>query len=257
MNKPGTIIGHELFLRCPFCGDSENNLHKAHFSVNTIKYVFHCYRCGISGKLTDAQMLSLIHELPNLNFITKEVHAHSRLLKDVLEELEIGAGSSRDSRLSRWHYGEHDAFLSRSAIGEVVGVHIRAQNKDKIKSYGVLAFGFAEDELLSSPKEPLRIVEGTYDVLFPRDVCVFGTISSGKLQSLVGHYVILCPDGDVWQRPELLKQFHYTVKQLVLNYNGRGSWITGIEYIPEGKDPDEVSPIDRQYIPIQTYLKSI
>lgn len=259
MNRPGTLIGHELFLRCPFCGDSENNLHKAHFSVNTIKYVFHCYRCGISGKLTNAQMISLVHELPNMDFITKEVQSHSRLLKDVLKELVVGAGSPRDSRLSRWHFGEQnsDAFLSRSATGEVVGVHIRPQNKDKIKTYGMSAFGFEEDELLSSPKEPLRIVEGAYDVLFPRDVCVFGTINHGKLQALVGHYVILCPDGDVWERPELLKQFHYTVKQLVLNYHGRGSWITGIEYIPKGKDPDEVAPTGRIYIPIKEYLKHV
>ena len=257
MNRPGTIIGHELFVRCPYCGDSKNNKYKAHFSINIVRYVYHCFRCGVSGKLSNAQMLSLIHELPNMEFITRNIDSHSRLLSDVLDELNPGAGSSRQSRLSRWHHGEQrdDTFLSRSVSGQVVGVHIRPRDKKKIRTYGMLAFGYKEEELISSPKSPLRIVEGAYDVLYSKDVCVFGTINYGKLKALVGHYICLCPDGDIWERPDLLKEFHRTVKLLYLNYSGKGAWITGIEYISKGRDPDEVPVNEREYIPIKEYLK--
>jgi len=259
---PQTRRRHELgslFVRCPYCGDSKNNRYKAHFSINTIRFVYHCFRCGVSGKLSNAQMLSLIHELPNMEFISKNIESHSRLLADIIEELHVGAGSSRQSRLSRWHHGEqgNDAFLSRSITGQVVGVHIRPQNKNRIRSYGMLAFGYGEEELISSPGYPLRIVEGAYDVLHPKDVCVFGTINYGKLKALVGHYIKLCPDGDIWQRPELFKEFHRTIKSLYLNYSGKGAWITGIEYIKDGRDPDEVSPKDREYIPIKDYLQRL
>ncbi len=254
MNRTGTIIGNELFVRCPFCGDSQTNLTKAHFSINTLKYIYNCFRCGVSGKLSDAQMLSLIHSLPNMEFITKNIKIHSRPLSEILEELDVGAGSSRKSNLSRWHFGQHDAFLSRSVTGDVVGVHIRAQNKSLIKSYGMLAFGYGEDTLLSTPTKPLRIVEGAYDVLYPRDVCVFGTLHYGKLKALTGHYIILCPDGDIWNRKELFREFNKMVRLLHMNYTGRGAIVVGIEHISQGRDPDEVLPEDRHYASLREYL---
>lgn len=259
MTQPGTLIGRELYLRCPYCGDSQQNLYKAHFTINVSKFIFHCFRCGISGKLSDAQTLSLMTEFHDLNITVRKPNENMKLLPEVLDDILPGAGSPRPSNLDRWHYGDNadDAFLSLSAFGHVVGVQIRPSDKTRIKTYGVSAFGFASESLLSTPSNPLRIVEGAYDVIYPNDVCVFGSISYGKLKSLLGHYIVLCPDGDIWKKPDLFKQFNATVKHLLLNRSGRGSWLVGIEFIADGKDPDEVPKEEREFIPVHRYIKDM
>lgn len=253
--KANTVQDNELYVRCPFCGDSENNLRKAHFSIHLSKYVYYCYRCGVSGRLKANQIVDLLSLIPNLDIHLDSTRTKDRLpLETILDNLLPVAGSSRKSALERWSYEGQDAFLSRSAGGQVVGVQLRHPDKKEMRTYGIRAFGFVGDMLLSSPSNPLRIVEGTYDVLTPQDVCVFGTIHYKALAPLKGHYIVLCPDGDVWQKPDLAGKLIGALRQLTVYGDGRGAYVQHLEYIADGKDPDEVPVEDRQVVSVADVL---
>lgn len=253
--EANTVQNNELYVRCPFCGDSSHNLRKAHFSINLGKYVYYCYRCGVSGRLKPNQIVDLLALVPNLDIQIEDTRLKDKLpLTNILDNLVPLAGSGRKSALDRWSYEGRDAFLSRSAGGQVVGVQLRHPDEKKIRTYGIRAFGFVGDTLLSSPKKPLRIVEGTYDVLYPQDVCVFGTIHYKALAPLKGHYIVLCPDGDVWQKPELAGKLIGALRKLTVYGDGRGAYVQHVEYIADGKDPDEVPKEDRQILSVAEVL---
>lgn len=52
----------QLFFCCPYCDDT-----KGHLGVNTVRGIFHCFKCDASGKLDELQ--------PNLNQFTEKVKA--------------------------------------------------------------------------------------------------------------------------------------------------------------------------------------
>lgn len=225
----------ELWIRCPFCGDSPNDLTKAHFSVNLKTGAYHCHRCKVGGFLSTKRRMALA------------MHSESTLSEQRLidyDQLIPGAGSSRRSLLPRFHFrkGEEvwDAFEMRNPkSGEVAGIHLRRPGASHTMGNGVAW----ATRLLSSEDQPLRLVEGPYDVLYPEDLCCFGLPSTKILRALMGHYVILCPDGDVWENEDLKRQI------LKLLWGRSRCNIIGIEYIKDGKDPDEVPVEDRELIP--------
>ena len=155
-----------------------------------------------------------------------------------LEELLLpGPGNTRSSALERFHLqdafsGSQDVFLSRDIFGETVGLVVVSEFKKA--TYGAQSLGFSGDQLLSSPDDPIRIVEGPYDVLSSRDVCVFGLPSKASVVDLVGHYAILCPDGDVWGD----RSKRDTVMGALVSHKAP-TWVS-VEVLDSDKDPDEV-----------------
>ena len=243
----GQLAGREIWLRCPFCGDSQNDPMKAHFSVNMVKFVYYCFRCNASGILTAKQAFQLTSQLTGEGYID---------LTDTEDDQEWptltpGAGLSRFSAIDRYHYTDHnthlwDAFQMRNPKDNVIsGIHMRS-GKHRL-SFGDKGLGWAGPGcLISSPEKPIRIVEGPYDVLTYQEACVFGLISAKVLDDLAGHFIILCPDGDVWKDEKLLGVTLRTIERLVSNTK---LYLLGIEYIPDGLDPDQVPPNDRLFIP--------
>lgn len=55
--------GNEIASRCPYCGGSESNRNKRQFYIKADKppYVFHCFKCGISGTIS-----KLIMDFPEI-----------------------------------------------------------------------------------------------------------------------------------------------------------------------------------------------
>jgi hypothetical protein len=139
-----------------------------------------------------------------------------------------------------------DAFSMRDIrdAGQV-GLHLRRPNSSF--NFGERGFGWVGERApTSSPQRPLRIVEGPYDVLEVNDVCVFGSITDQTLLDLRTHFLILTPDGDVWLDKK--KRFKF-LKLLVDPRILISDAIMGIEYLPDGLDPDEVLPEERGFIP--------
>jgi len=79
------------------------------------------------------------------------------------------------------------------------------------------------------------LVEGPYDVTTHNDVCTFGFPKAYHLKALHSARLILCPDGDIWQDVEKFRAYFnpFLEREAALS-------ILAIEYIPDGRDPDEV-----------------
>jgi len=241
--KIGQVERGELWLRCPFCGDSPNNLFKAHFSINITTGFYHCFRCKAKGRLSTKQFLELGifgGEFNLEEFDQGEVQ---------IPLLFPGPASSRRSGLGRYHLthdGEDwDAFYTYE-MGEEdpIGVVLRRPGKSRVIGEVGIAWPGAPKTFPTKPSSPIRIVEGPYDVLTPYDLCCFGLISEAVLERVKRHYLLLCPDGDVWQKKDLLKSW---MRTLDYAFN-RGLMLVGVEYIPDGKDPDETPIMKREVL---------
>lgn len=242
--RAGERKGNELWLRCPHCGDSQNDLNKAHYSVNT-EGLYHCLRCGAGGRLSIKEFLNIALG-EHADFIDT---VDEKDWEDTLDELMPGPFYSRFSALDRFHIrtakNNYDVFLSRNIQGDIVGLALSDLVEHKRILLGEKVLGWKGDELLSTPEDPLRLVEGPYDVVTDRDVCCYGLPRRRQLQMLRGHYVILCPDGDVWS------DFTKRRAILLLLQVYDGATITEIEVLPEGIDPDDMLYADRPRITAQ------
>lgn len=248
---PGSITGDELWLRCVFCGDSQNHPGKCHWSVNLKSGKYHCFRCRASGKLTTAQLFTLIMRA-GVDAVFDNPAGDFDQEREI-PELEPGAALSRPSALNRFHLRQDhilwDAFEIRDAMDEAVcGVYLRSTRNKDSRICGGGGFGWVGEHLpTSTPQRPLRVVEGPYDVLHPRDICSFGMVTNG-LQDLKGHYLVLCPDGDVWLDGQLFLEFARKVYRYIWSQRP-GPYIVGLEFLPDGLDPDQVPIPDREFLP--------
>lgn len=246
----GKIKNGELWVRCPECGDSQRNRNKGHLSINLGKGLFYCVRCGYGGQLTVKQSFQLATLYDEFD---AKVTDYSPVWT------AAGPGIDRFSALERWNHVDEaghlwDLFLMRDPLyNEPIGQYMRWGKKSIIS--GEHGFGWVgQGDLLSTPSRPIRIVEGPYDVLTEQDVCAFGFSSFGAVKKLVGHSVIICPDGDIWQDTALTEQMIKLVKKLVVP---PGPTLVGVEVIPDGLDPD-TCPLDkRKFVSRETLLQRI
>lgn len=217
---------NRVWQRCHICGDSQKRKNIGHMVVNQATGRYHCFRCAANGVLA-----TFIPKWPEPSLIDRVISATPGNTKKV----EISARTSgRPSLLAnQYKVGPADVFFSTSGGYQVV--------KDGTKlSYGPLRQGLGvpafNPNLKSSPDWPLVVVEGPYDVLDGfTDVCIFGAVPTlAQLAMLAGRYVIIRPDGDVWQEDKrgllvgILRAWRHS-KAIVL----------GVERLPDGLDPDE------------------
>lgn len=250
-----TIHNGEYWLRCPYCGDSDKDPEKAHYSIQLRTGVFFCLRCQTSGKLNKKDQYELMGTIPLVTFneAIQEDDDSDEALERILDNLVAGAHitMSRRSLLERWTYRDDrgafwDAFISYDlSDGEPIGVLLRSiQGQKRAYFYGSRGYAWPGDELPRSVQQPLRLVEGPYDVLAPNDICVFGLITKYTLMDFVGHNIILCPDGDVWQKESLRRSFFASLRYLMYSKQKK-PYLVGVEYLARGKDPDEVPISER------------
>lgn len=235
--RVGYEDGQRLWVRCPECGDSQHDQTKAHCNIDLRRFVYYCYRCGSGGKLSSREILNLVDQW-NLDLGIEKTQGSTSL--DELPELVPGAGSHRDSALDRYHFihrqKTYDAFYLREPRDNTIcGVHLRS-GKLKI-SLGDLGYAWPHAEpLVSSISDPLFLVEGPYDVLTDRFVSVMGLIAMNRLKLLSGHFVVLFPDGDVWQDTFLLRRTITTLRSALMSNR---IYVAGMIFIPGGGDPDD------------------
>lgn len=262
------VEGDEVVLRCQFCGDSDDQRH-AHMHVNVRSGLYHCYRCGAGGKLPAKIHLSLLSKLGTLSLgkWTEDSLKHADD-DNPWEELELfdGPGNPRKSALKRHHYEDPDTGILWDAFKrwsystmKPTGVHLRYRQTRHSEGFG-FAWSHAPSTLTSNAEHPLRLVEGPYDVLADRDVCLFGFFSRGRCFDPLfrGQYVILCPDGDVWQKPGLMQRFSHLLRSLL--DNASGVYVVGVELLSGGADPDEVPVKERVLVPhdeLRVFLKAL
>ena len=250
-----TIHAGEYWLRCPHCGDSQNDPNKAHFSINLRSGLYFCLRCNARGKLGRKDQFELFGSLPvSMPASAVEETDSQDQFEEILDKLEEGPPWSRPSLLPRYTYtdgggNDWDAFISYDLHdGAEIGVLLRLADTEQKRAYfyGTRGFSWVGDTLPSSTREPIRLVEGPYDVVTKQDVVVFGLLSKYTVGEFAGENVILCPDGDIWQKENLRRPF-FTLLRYLIHQSYKMPWLVGVEFLPDGKDPDEVAPKDRLF----------
>lgn len=251
MKRPGQLVGQEMWIRCPFCGDSERRQDVAHFSVRRDGR-YHCFRCGVGGRFKTSDYFKLLIPLLAAGADLDDAPMDDQqVMAELEQQLLPGPGSERDSALERNHLktrtGMLDVFRSRSASGDQVGLLGVDPATRRRQMWGVRAIGWVGDRLLSTPEEPLRLVEGPYDVLDERTVCAFGTPSRKTFRNLRGQYIIACPDGDIWIEPTKRRLFLEAILCDEAN-------IVGVEVLPPDLDPDQVPVLHRDMYTLQEVI---
>lgn len=242
MPKLGIQSEGEYISRCPSCGDSDNKNH-GHLSINLHKGLYHCLKCGYSGKLRGKDLFNLGIEIPD---------THNQQLDTtniVIDNMYPFSVSKRFSKLARKTAIIQDNYYDYVDItnqnNERVGFHLRLSKPKMSYTLGKRGIGFVGDTLVSSYENPIHVVEGIYDVLEDRDVCVFGFITKNSIRFFKSQYVVLAPDGDVWKDRNKYKLFLKTIRKY---YYSRTTYLKGIRYIPDGKDIDEIEKDRIQFI---------
>jgi len=241
--RPGTVKNGELSVRCPFCGDS-SNLKTSHLRINLKSGLYHCHRCSQGGILSAKEMLSLGDQSFDVSY---EFHEKKPTIYP-------GPGSERSSLLKRYHTesGE-DAFYNYAPSHNGFyhsGVYMRGKKSHFYGDSGISWVG-APTGLRSDPTSPLRLVEGPYDVVTDRDVCLFGYLGQKKLGWMKGHNFYLVPDGDVWIKPDLTRLLLSKVEYCIRNSLG----LMGVIFLKANADPDDLP--EEEIIPIRYFRRKL
>lgn len=236
--KKGTYVDGELWLRCPFCGDSERNRWKAHFSING-EGLYYCLRCKASGRLPIRERVRILSKYG----VDYGIHADNKTERweDTWDKLLPGPGTTRNSCLRRFHLlttkGFYDVFSIRTRDSRIVGIQLVNTRTRRKRIRGQVRRGLGFVRLESSPEEPLIIVEGPYDVVEDNYVCTFGIPSYSQLKELRGHFIMLYPDGDVWYDRRQIFNLQRSVAKAVT----QGLFMIGALKIPNrNQDPEDV-----------------
>lgn len=225
--RPNQIRGNELYVRCIYCGDSKDHW-KAHLSINLSTGQFHCFKCQQSGRVTPQVLFELqMTDYPAL-------FAHSRE-KELLPTILAGPGTQRRSLLDRFHTPSGEDIFYSWWKDQHVGYYMRAPRMKKLWGFSGTCWYHAPVPQISSVENPLRFVEGPYDVLSPQDVCFFGIPNITKItQFYKEHYFVLVPDGDLWTAPAKFAILQSLIDQLIQKNFG----FLGVEFLPQNLDPD-------------------
>ena len=148
-----------------------------------------------------------------------------------------GPLTSRFSLLPRFNTRNADAFkIYWMGNSEPVGYYLRGKDLKKIFGFTGFAWASNPEPLLSTQENPLRLVEGPYDVKYAHDLCCFGLFNAKLIiQQLKHHYFVISPDGDVWTDPTRKKAFFPSLTQIIkarLN-------LVGVEFHEANQDPDD------------------
>ena len=235
----------EVIARCPFCGDTQKQGH-GHLSINVSKGLYYCYRCGAGGKVT---------ELP------RDVIAQVNLVVDQADEdrpvqdkkgRDIvyfpGPALKRPSALDRFHTemdGEmYDVFELRNVFGGRTGVVLRSVASKRMYTYGDRTYlypGRALVKKLGNECDVFYVVEGPYDVLAPCFVALAGLPDKRQVHGLSFAPLVLIPDGDVWTRKDLYRQY--------LRMWSKHPHIVDVIYLDDGTDPDDYTVDELMMLP--------
>ncbi len=222
--KDGTV------LRCSECGDSKNPRH-GHMVAFDDGGV-HCFRCGFNGTLPLDALLRIALQQTS---VEEELEEHFD------PEPRRASYGGRPTALDRYAIDGQsgwDSFQMRDANGEVIGWHNRKVDSKMFTNEGQRGIGYVGTGLVSSPSSPIVLVEGVYDCITERHVCMFGTLSNltkyFKLQ-----WCWLWPDPDILDTPAKRKRFTETVVLLAAY-----GLVNVMGVIVSDQDPDEATVVE-------------
>jgi hypothetical protein len=223
--RTGTVHQNNVFVRCPFCGDSTHRSYVGHLSINLHTGNYICFRCSAKGRLSTQEHFKLLEDYEGASSLAQ--------IDDVeLPNLDpsIIKEETRVTLLEHAYDHPFRVYAMRSPTGYTIGYHYRHFKEKWSYHIGKLGFGYVGNYLVHPE---LRIVEGVYDVVYPTDVTVFGSITAIKLKALYPFSLTLAPDGDIIHNAYKRKSFLSTLSRLLKD----GFDIQGIEVFNASDDP--------------------
>lgn len=178
--------------RCPDCGDSKNPKH-GHLLVFNDGGTW-CAKCGESNSLSVGALLAIATGATSIDEALDGGFDDWRELYRAKQ-----AAPPRHTRLETFStdLGEdYWAWQMRNCRGEVVGWHNRDKTSKAFHNEGNSGLGYVGPRLVSKPNMPLTIVEGPWDCIYDRYVCVFGSLTKSRLVQLRFQWIWLYPDPD-------------------------------------------------------------
>jgi hypothetical protein len=218
------------WVRCQECGDSRNP-NKAHCMIDSRGSTY-CYRCGHSSQLGVETLIDIMLGTKSMDEALEEPSPAPRHKIPNL---------GRATCLTKYAVeGEPDwdSFQMRNSAGDLLGWHNRSVVGKMMENEGRRGLGFVGQTLTSSPSRPLIAVEGPFDVITERHVCVYGTLSVSSLRFLPLQYVWLHPDPD--QLDTEAKRVRFITK-VVLPAMDRLVFVEGV--IISEDDPDKAQKL--------------
>jgi len=221
-------------VKCPKCtGNTNNNRETLYLYTNGSYW---CARCKSQGRITELgeNFYNQINIRPRIINESPTINWNGRGLR-------FSVCRKRD-----YSYGS-DCYQLKSVTGNSVGTYSRRGREST--TVGQRAFCYKEEYL--DLAKTYRIVEGVYDCVYPEDVSIQGIPSSVQAQQLKPYNLILCPDGDIWLDKDKLKLWF-----LPFWHNK----VDKVEYIADGKDPDEATVEQRKsvdWLDLKNYIRRL
>ena len=224
-------MNHIAALQCPFCNSNRKVLYA--YPSDT----YWCAKCKKHGLISDLDP-SLLSNI-TLNTPTKT---------QTTKYAYNNAGKRFSVCKDRYSDSSKDVFQIKLPNGTLLGHYSRMANKVS-RIEGVKGFCYRESFL--DLQSTYRLVEGTYDCIYPNDVAVLGYPTQFQANQLKWYKLILCPDGDIWLDT---KKVYAWLKPFWHHKNIQ------LERIKGNLDPDEVRQEQRNQLDFETvkrYLKGL
>lgn len=199
--------------RCNQCGDSKNPRH-GHLLVFADGGTY-CCKCGESSSLSIGALLAIATGATSIDEALDGSFEDWRELYRAPQ-----AAPPRFTRLDTFTTdlgANYWAFQMRNAKGDVVGWHNRDKTSKNFHNEGNTGLGYVGSRLVSKPNLPLTIVEGPYDCILDRYVCLFGALTKARLCQLRLQWVWLYPDPDWLDTKQKRDKFARMVADLIDN----------------------------------------
>ena len=210
-------------VNCPFCqGNTRNDRKTLYLYQSDTYWCARCKRNGVVIGLDPSIIAGITPLIKN---------------KEVKQYQYNNEGKRFSVCKQRYFDGTKDVFQIKTSAGEVTGHYTRWPNKHS-HIEGTKNFCYREQYLEIGGT--YRLVEGTYDCIYPNDVALLGFPNQAQLKQLNLYQLILCPDGDVWKDKEQCKRWFEPFK-----------WsknILYVEYIKDSKDPDVCPQNERKQL---------
>ena len=208
-------------VNCPFCLGNTRNDRKTLYLYQSDTYW--CARCKRNGVVTGLDPSIIAGITPLIKN------------KEVKQYQYNNEGKRFSVCKQRYYDGNNDVFQIKTSAGEITGHYTRWPNKHS-HIEGTKNFCYREQYLEIGGN--YRLVEGTYDCIYPNDVALLGFPNQAQVKQLKLYHLILCPDGDIWTNKEQCKRWFEPFK-----YSRN---VLYVEYLQDSKDPDEVTENNRK-----------
>ena len=185
LGEPVRKKGHQLFYNCPFHEDN-----KGHFGVDTKRGIYHCFKCGVSGRIKDLDTPLLEFKEKIEEFLYGEKKEEAKDLLTLPKEFKLVDRKSgmpytylRDREVTKQEIRNYKlGYCSSGVFQDRIIVPI--YEGDKLKYYVGRTYTNRQPKYLNAPVDKGGAIFKTFKGKVDRSIIcegIFDAIRIGKL----------------------------------------------------------------------------